>query len=224
MGEWLFPFSSPFYPKGLTRGLEQSKNSGHTLVRMKKHPFCLRASTFTTGSFYCTTLNMKRSILKRKKDPREKKNNNTDPSSNIILRSGDKRSTLFNTRHRVSPDVYQGSEALWRTVTHVFIHTENMQNFTKSEFCHKCHKRTVSVSASTIRIVTDKNLVHKLISPKNMNLSKLWETVENRGAWHAAVHGVTKNRTRLSDWTTLDKPFMRIFFCYGRNVCVEQHS
>ena len=28
MGEWLFPFSSPFYPKGLTRGLEQSKNSG----------------------------------------------------------------------------------------------------------------------------------------------------------------------------------------------------
>ena len=85
-------------------------------------------------------------------------------------------------------------------------------------------QRTVSVSASTIRIVTDKNLVHKLISPKNMNLSKLWETVENRGAWHAAVHGVTKNRTRLSDWTTLDKPFMRIFFCYGRNVCVKQHS
>ena len=27
----------------------------------------------------------------------------------------------------------------------------------------------------------------------DMNLSKLWETVEDRGAWHAAVHGVTKN-------------------------------
>ena len=27
---------------------------------------------------------------------------------------------------------------------------------------------------------------------KDMNLSKLWETVENRGAWHAAVHGVTR--------------------------------
>ena len=26
----------------------------------------------------------------------------------------------------------------------------------------------------------------------DMNLSKLWEIVENRGAWHAAVHGVTK--------------------------------
>ena len=32
-----------------------------------------------------------------------------------------------------------------------------------------------------------------------MNLSKLWETVEDRGAWRAAVHGVPKSRTRLSD-------------------------
>ena len=28
-----------------------------------------------------------------------------------------------------------------------------------------------------------------------MNLSKLWEMVEDREAWHAAVHGVTKNQT-----------------------------
>ena len=33
----------------------------------------------------------------------------------------------------------------------------------------------------------------------NMNLSKLWETVEDRGAWCAAVHGIAKSRTRLSD-------------------------
>ena len=26
-----------------------------------------------------------------------------------------------------------------------------------------------------------------------MSLSKLWETVKDRGAWHGAVHGVTKN-------------------------------
>ena len=32
----------------------------------------------------------------------------------------------------------------------------------------------------------------------DMNLSKLWEIVEERGAWSAAVHGVTKNQTRLS--------------------------
>ena len=29
----------------------------------------------------------------------------------------------------------------------------------------------------------------------NMNLSKLWEVVEDREVWHAAVHGVLKNRT-----------------------------
>ena len=28
-----------------------------------------------------------------------------------------------------------------------------------------------------------------------MNLNKLWETVEDRGAWYAAVHGVTKSQT-----------------------------
>ena len=36
----------------------------------------------------------------------------------------------------------------------------------------------------------------------DMNLSKLQETVEDKGAWHAAVHEVTKSQTWLSDWTT----------------------
>ena len=29
----------------------------------------------------------------------------------------------------------------------------------------------------------------------DMNLSKLWEIVEDRGAWHAAVHGAAKSQT-----------------------------
>ena len=35
----------------------------------------------------------------------------------------------------------------------------------------------------------------------DMNLYKLWEIVEDRGTWNAAVHEVTKSWTRLSDWT-----------------------
>ena len=33
----------------------------------------------------------------------------------------------------------------------------------------------------------------------DLSLSKLWEMVKDREAWHAAVHGVTKGQTLLSD-------------------------
>ena len=36
----------------------------------------------------------------------------------------------------------------------------------------------------------------------DMSLSKLWETVKDREVWRAAVHGVTKSRTGLSNCTT----------------------
>ena len=33
----------------------------------------------------------------------------------------------------------------------------------------------------------------------NVNLGKLWEIVEDRGTWHAAVHGATKSQTQFSN-------------------------
>ena len=57
-----------------------------------------------------------------------------------------------------------------------------------------------------------------ITDPMDMSLSKLRELVIDREAWRTAVHGVTKRRTWLSNWTektsTLDLPF-----CVGVSHC-----
>ena len=53
----------------------------------------------------------------------------------------------------------------------------------------------------------------------DVNLSELRELVMDREAWRAAIHGVAKSRTRLSNWTKLNWWPLPLFFAYHKLKC-----
>ena len=56
-----------------------------------------------------------------------------------------------------------------------------------------------------------------VIDSMNVSLSELRELVMDREAWHAAIHGVTRSQTWLSDWTELNWRFLRVLWMAKRS-------
>ena len=117
-------------------------------------------------------------------------------------------------RKKISPE-YSLEELMWswssNTLGHLMWSTDSME---KTLMLGKIEGRRRKGQQRLRRL-------DSIVDSVDITLSKLWGMVKDRGAWYAAVHGVSKSRTLLSDWTKTTKGKLAIpclYFLYLKSI------
>ena len=84
----------------------------------------------------------------------------------------------------------------WREVSGSLVLNDALQDFRK--YINMTHEKILmlgKMKGKRKRGQQKMRWLDSITDPRDMNLSKLWETVKDRGDWQAAVHGVVKSQT-----------------------------